>query len=75
VRDAQARLAAAAARLDALSPLAVLERGYAIARRADDGRVVRAAREVAVDDVLDLTFHDGGARVRVTASRNRPGNG
>jgi exodeoxyribonuclease VII large subunit len=53
-----------------LSPLAVLERGYAIARRADDGRVVRAAGEVAPGDVLELTFHDGGARVRVESRRD-----
>ncbi|MEO8604340.1 MAG: exodeoxyribonuclease VII large subunit [bacterium] len=67
LRDAQGRLAAAAASLDALSPLAVLERGYAIARRADNGRVVRAATEVAVGEGLDLTFHDGGVRVRIEA--------
>jgi len=70
LRGAQGPLAAAAARLDALSPLAVLERGYAIARRADDGRVVRAAGEVATGDVLELTFHDGGARVRVESRRD-----
>ena len=42
---AGARLAEAVARLDALSPLAVLSRGYALVRREDDGRVVRHAAE------------------------------
>ncbi|MGD9763925.1 MAG: exodeoxyribonuclease VII large subunit [Candidatus Binatia bacterium] len=69
VRTAEARLVAAAARLHALSPLAVLERGYAIARRSDGG-VVRAADEVAVGDALDLVFRRGGARVRVEERRN-----
>jgi exodeoxyribonuclease VII large subunit len=60
----RARLAADAERLHALSPLAVLERGYAIARRAD-GALVRSSRDLAVGDALDLTFAAGGARVRV----------
>jgi len=70
LRDAQAGLAAGAAQLQALSPLAVLERGYAIARRDLDGRVVRAADEVAVGDALELIFRSGGARVRVEARRS-----
>lgn len=53
------RLRAAAARLDALSPLAVLGRGYAIARRAADGRIVRRAAELAPGDRLRLRFGEG----------------
>ena len=64
LRVARARLAGDGERLQALSPLAVLERGYAIVRR-DDGTVVRAARDVAVGDALELTFRAGRARVRV----------
>jgi len=62
---AHARVVAAGERLHALSPLAVLERGYAIARRVPDGRVVRAATEVVPGDELDLVFRVGAARVRV----------
>jgi exodeoxyribonuclease VII large subunit len=69
VRMARARLAAAAERLQALSPLAVLERGYAIARR-EDGNVIRAAAEVALDDVVDITFRRGGARARIVSRRD-----
>ena len=47
--EARARLAAAARTLNAVSPLATLERGYAIVSLAD-GRVVRAARDVAPGD-------------------------
>lgn len=52
-------------RLQALSPLAVLQRGYSITQRGADGRVVRAAREVAPDDPLKIVFAEGAARVRV----------
>jgi exodeoxyribonuclease VII large subunit len=69
LRVTRARLAGDAERLQALSPLAVLERGYTIARR-EDGVVVRASAEVAVGDALDLTFRTGGARVRVERRRN-----
>jgi exodeoxyribonuclease VII large subunit len=68
LRVARARLAGDGERLHALSPLAVLERGYAIARR-DDGTVVRAAQEVAVGEALELTFRVGQARVRVESRR------
>lgn len=69
LRVARTRLAGDAERLHALSPLAVLERGYAIARR-DDGAVVRSSAEVGVGESLELTFRSGGARVRVESRRD-----
>ncbi len=60
------RLAELAARLDALSPLAVLGRGYSIARRESDGRIVRAAADVAVGDRLDLQLASGRIGAQVT---------
>jgi exodeoxyribonuclease VII large subunit len=65
LRAERAAVAAGAERLHALSPLAVLERGYAIARRAADGQVVRSAVEVEVGEAVDLIFRSGRARVRV----------
>jgi exodeoxyribonuclease VII large subunit len=61
------RLAAldrSAARLRALSPLATLERGYAIVRR--EGSVVRAADSLAPGDEVDVRVAEGsfGARVQ-----------
>ncbi len=52
-------------RLQALSPLAVLQRGYAIARTVADGTVVRSAEDVAADQHLELLFARGSAKVRV----------
>lgn len=50
-----------AARLEALSPLSTLSRGYSIVTRAADGRVVTDAAQLAAGDRLRLRFHRGGA--------------
>ena len=50
--------------LDALSPLSVLERGYAVLQR-EDGAVVRAASEVTDHQRLVALLHQGRLRVEV----------
>jgi exodeoxyribonuclease VII large subunit len=59
-------LAAHAARLHALSPLAVLGRGYAIALHEGTGRAVLAASECAPGDRLRIRVHDGVVHARVS---------
>jgi len=58
------RLDPLARALEAISPLAVLQRGYSLTRRAD-GRLVRDARELEVGDVVETVFQRGSARARV----------
>ena len=65
---ARHRLGADAGRLDSLSPLAVLGRGYSLTR-TPDGRIVRAAREVAVGDAVRVLLHEGSLDCRVDATR------
>jgi exodeoxyribonuclease VII large subunit len=60
----RARLDALGAALQALSPLRVLERGYAVARDAD-GRVLRRAAEFAPGAPFRLTLADGDVAARV----------
>ncbi len=59
----RAAFAQGMARLDALSPLRVLERGYALATH--DGRVVTEAASVKPGDRLELRFARGRARATV----------
>ncbi len=58
-------LAALAARLDSLSPLAVLGRGYALVTRERDSGIVRGADEVELGEGLRVKLARGtlGARV------------
>jgi exodeoxyribonuclease VII large subunit len=66
VRQARAGLERAAGRLDALSPLACLARGYAIVRRGNaTGPVVSDAGTLAVGDPVALVFARGRARARI----------
>ncbi len=59
------RLAVAEVGLTAVSPLATLSRGYAIVRH-QDGRLVRAATEVAAGDGLTIQVADGQFTVEVS---------
>nr|WP_269330064.1 exodeoxyribonuclease VII large subunit [Kineosporia babensis] len=53
-------------RVRALSPLATMERGYAVVQRAD-GRVVRAASEVSGGEALRVRVHEGEIAAQVTS--------
>lgn len=67
------RLAGLVGRLEGVSPLATLERGYAIVRRAADGRVVSSVGDVAAGDLLRVQVRDGefGAVVEKDADECR----
>src|SRR5438094_619936 len=66
VRHARAALERTAAQHDALSPLACLERGYAIVRRGDAaGPVVSDAAALRAGETVALVFARSRARARV----------
>lgn len=58
LRDARGRLSELSSSLDALSPLSVLGRGYAIATRAD-GRALRRAIDVEPGARVSIRLHEG----------------
>jgi len=66
----RARLSRSVGRLDALSPLAVLGRGYSIVRTAE--HVVQSADGLKEGDRLEVRFRSGGAQVRVESTTVDP---
>jgi exodeoxyribonuclease VII large subunit len=62
----RAQLGAAAQRLDAVSPLRVLERGYAVVTASASGRVVSDARAVDIGEPLHIRLAFGALRANVT---------
>jgi exodeoxyribonuclease VII large subunit len=71
----EARYRTLAGRLDALSPLAVLARGYAVCWTADGRAIVRDAATVAVGDPVRVRLHRGELRCRVTDKRTGESSG
>ncbi|MEC5343077.1 exodeoxyribonuclease VII large subunit [Brenneria populi] len=59
------RLGVACSRLEGVSPLATLARGYNVTT-AQDGRVLKSVAQVAPDDLLQTRLQDGWVESRVT---------
>ena len=62
------RFAALAAKLDALSPLKVLGRGYAVARN-ENGTILRAAEEASVGEKIEVLLGQGSLMCTVDEQR------
>lgn len=58
-------LAAVAGSIGALSPLQVLERGYSVTRRVDNGEILRAAEQVQSGDEIETRLQSGRVVSRV----------
>jgi exodeoxyribonuclease VII large subunit len=69
----KARALSAIRTLHTVSPLATLERGYAIATRETDDVILRSASQVATGDGINVTLAEGGIEARVTFTT--PGKG
>ena len=74
VEKSESRLKLAVAKLDSLSPLATLGRGYAICTRQSTGEVIRDAAAVRQGERLTVQVAKGEIPVRVTFPRADPPN-
>lgn len=59
-----------AAKLDAMSPLKVLSRGYALPQLSD-GNVLRSVEQIHQDEILKLTITDGSITAKVIEKEAR----
>jgi exodeoxyribonuclease VII large subunit len=52
--------------LSSLNPLAVLGRGYSIARRLPDGRIIRRATDTAIGEEIEILVAEGKLGAKIT---------
>ena len=74
VRAKREQLASAAEKLSVINPLAILQRGYSIAK-TDDGRVLSSSKSVNVGDEISVSFADGAISARVLAKNEESTKG
>jgi exodeoxyribonuclease VII large subunit len=65
IRDGSAAVSRHAAMLDALNPMAILQRGYSITRTLPDRSIVRSADRVKIDQHLEILLDRGQLIVTV----------
>ena len=58
--------------LDTVSPLATLDRGYAVVRREPNGEVISKTAQLNVGEVVQISLRDGKALTRVEALESAP---
>lgn len=65
LENTQSRFACCAGKLDALSPLTVLSRGYSVVRNVENGEIIRSTTQVTAGEPLEITVSDGKLYCRV----------
>ena len=75
IESSRRRYVALASSLDAMSPLKVLGRGYAIARSEETGAVIRSASDVSDGDRITVRLRSDEIRCRVEERIRKRGKG
>ncbi len=70
MREHESRLATMAGKIDSLSPLAVLARGYTITQERETGKVIRSATRLRVGQSIVTRFSEGSAVSKVESIEN-----
>ena len=65
-KESRSKLAQIAARLDPLSPLASLSRGYAVVQRTSDQKILRNSADAPPGTDISVTLAEGSLSCRVT---------
>jgi len=71
IKDKKGQFALLAGKLDALSPLKIMERGYSVVR-SSEGNIINRLEQVNPGDMLEISFNDGKANCNVISTS--PGN-
>ena len=69
LKDKKAVFAVLAGKLDTLSPLKILERGYSVVR-TPEGSIVNSLKHIATGDMIEVSFKDGKAECQVVSANS-----
>ena len=64
LNKARLSLSKIATRIDTLSPMKIIARGYTISEM--NGKIIKSAKEVNVGDLVELKYIDGSVKASVT---------
>ena len=68
VKDSKTKSIELISKLDTLSPLKTLTRGYSIVQK--DGKTIKSVKELKINDVLGIRFTDGEIKTKVLWGEN-----
>lgn len=69
IKDKKAQFALLTGKLDALSPLKILERGYSVVRNPE-GTIVSRLEQINIGDMLEVSLKDGKAACNVASKHS-----
>ena len=62
-KEKQSLFAERVAKLDALSPLKTLTRGYCITEK--DNKIIKSIKDLKIDDEIEIKFFDGEKQAKI----------
>lgn len=74
ITEKESRLSSICGKLDAMSPLKVLNRGYSIAEQ-QDGKVITSANQVSIGESIKVVLQDGSISATVFGKESLYGTG
>ncbi|MGB9791598.1 MAG: exodeoxyribonuclease VII large subunit [Thermacetogeniaceae bacterium] len=75
IATSKSKIELLAAKLDGVSPLAILRRGYCLCCNPKTGRVIKSVRESDVGEMVDVVLKDGKMHCLVKEMRRLPHGG
>ena len=64
INKSRAELSKVSARIDTLSPMKTISRGYTISEK--DGHIIKSITSISVGDDIELRYIDGNAKATIT---------
>lgn len=74
IRENESNFASLCGKLDAMSPLKVLNRGYSIAE-TQEGEVITSAEQISIGETVKVVLHDGSISATVFGKESNYGTG